>query len=268
MYQGIRKKRRDPFKYIRKTIVAFMILAYPVTWMVSINKGLRMENESWYLIGYIIFAFCSFLLTLLFIVYAILLIRYVDRPNKSPENFSFESVAVKTPQNISINLRENLMEKEEWLDIISFDSKSFSKSSIDFETNKVESPYRKTEIVDDRYFLQFSEEDKKIIKKLLAMTTAAGISGLLIIAVGTPFTVKKDLSSPALTYFGIFLAFAVEVGICFLVGIAFTTQIKNPEKENIKQTAYIARIIRNKAPKIKISRQYKNISRRLRLYYS
>lgn len=266
MYQGIRKKKYDPFKYIRKIIIGFMIIAYPVTWIVSINKGLHKENESWYLVGYISLAVCSILVTLMFVLYAILLIRYVDRPNKNKKSYS-PAYTLKTPKKMHTNIGEINMENEEWIDVISEKSKNVSKSFEYLNENKIDPYYKKTEIDDDKYFLRLSTDDKKIIKKLLAMTTAAGISGLLIIAVGTPLTVKNNTISDDVTFFGIFLEFSIEVGICLLISIAFTTQIKNPDKENIKQTAYIARTIRNQAPSIKASKQFQHISKRLELYY-
>lgn len=266
MYQGIRKKKYDPFKYIRKIIIGFMIIAYPVTWIVSINKGLHKENESWYLVGYLSLAICSFFVTLMFVLYAILLTRYIDRPSKNNKNCN-QINALKTPKKMLTNVGEINMENEEWIDVISEKSKNISKSFECFNENKIDGHYKKTEVDDDKYFLRLSSEDKKIIKKLLAMSTAAGISGLVIIAVGTPLTINNSVVSDELTYFGIFLAFSIEVGICLLISIAFTTQIKNPDKENIKQTAYIARTIRNQAPSIKASKQFQHISKRLELYY-
>ncbi|OMJ72511.1 hypothetical protein SteCoe_29031 [Stentor coeruleus] len=266
MYQGIRKKKYDPFKYIRKIIIGFMIIAYPVTWIVSINKGLHKENESWYLLGYISLAICSFFVTLMFVLYAILLIRYIDRPNKS-KNYC-QSNTLKSPKKMLTTMGEINMEIEERVDDMNERNKNIYKSFECLNEKKIDGDHNKTEADDDKYFLQLSIEDKKIIKKLLAMSTAAGISGLVIIGVGTPFTIKNSIISDKMTYFGIFLAFSIEVGICLLINIAFTTQIKNPDKENIKQTAYIARTIRNQAPNIKVSREYQHISKRLELYYN
>ena len=147
---------------------------------------------------------------------------------------------------------------------MSVGSKSLSKKSIDSYAPNVTTA---TKFYDDKYFLELTKEDKKIIFKLLVMTTFSGISGALIIAIGTPVTITNALDNPTYAYVSIFFELLFEICICILVIIVFTTQIKIPEKENIKEMAYMARNIRNCSPKLKISSKFKNISRRLRLYY-
>ena len=147
---------------------------------------------------------------------------------------------------------------------MSFESKSALENSHESLRLKKKNLFP---VYDDKYFLELTPEDKKIIVKLLVMTSFSGISGALIIAIGTPFTITSALTNPTYTYLGIFFEVFFEVSICILVMIAFTTQIKTTEKENIKQIAYMARNIRNFKPQLKISSRFKNISRRLRLYY-
>lgn len=297
IHQALRKKKRDPFKFLSKIIVGLMIVVYPLTWMLCINKGLRAEEDSWYWIGYISLIVGSSFLSSLFIGFFALLCCYLSKDNKKEDkskkkesNEKFFKVTrenidrtdeveaketrIKTsPQRIS-NISENFENKRkaesvDWFEYESYDVMNQSKEvEENFDGKSVE--IVKEEISTGRieyYLYDLSNDEKKLVKKLLLMTCISGISGLLIIAVGTPFTLSNSLSNPNLTFFGIFFAFFLELCICILIILAFTTQINKQEKKNIKQMVYLARKNRSKSPHIELASDFKHISRRLELYY-
>ena len=201
---------------------------------------------------------------MIFIIYAILLIRYISlhknpgKPVENPSTFTFSHQKRSHSKIDGI-----LLDFNDWNDVLSIDS----LKSANFSNQNSISINKKLEIVDDKYFLELTKEDKMIITKLLIMTTISGISGLLIIAIGTPFTLSDDLNEPTYAYIGMFLAFFLEFSICILIIKAFTTHIKIPAKENIKKMACMARVIRKTEPELKISSRFKHITRRLYIYY-
>jgi hypothetical protein len=237
--------------------------------MVSINKGLREDNSFWYWLGYISLGIGASILTLFFFIYSILLLRYITSPDQVLENNS-ESQNLpleKSPPRGSIETRVKVIENHDWQDILSIDSGMCSNNSM--ETSKYVDVFRKTEIAEDKYFVSLSTDDRRIIKKLLMMMSVSGVSGLLIIAVGTPYTLSKSLNNnPGVTLFGLFCAFILEVAICVSVLVAFSTQIKSANKANIKQLTYMARLFRNQAPNLHLPPRFKRISRRLLSYYT
>ena len=240
-----------------------MIAAYPLCWMVSINKGLREENSSWYWIGYISLGIGASFISLCFIIYAILLLRYISKPEPTPGNCDaiFSSNGRTFHENITPRDSGN---DRDWLEFSSIESNSMLNEPFKFELIMTK---KKSDKSIDKYFVELTREDKRIVMKLLTMTTISGTAGLLIIAIGTPFTLYDILTSPSYTYLSLFLALIFEFGICLLIIIAFTTQVKNQEKENIKQMIFMARNIRKSVPDIRIPSKFNHISRRLRLYY-
>ena len=297
IHQALRKKKRDPFKFLSKIIVGLMILVYPLTWMLCINKGMRAEEESWYWIGYISLIVGSSFLSSLFIGFFALLCCYLSKDNrKEDKNKSKESnekffkatrenidrtdeveakeTRLKTsPQRIGQNFEKFENRRKggslDWFEYESNDAINQSKEMEEVFEGKPQEIERE-EIVAGRienYLYDLSKDEKKLVRKLLLMTCISGISGLLIIAVGTPFTLSNSLSNPNLTFFGIFFAFFLELCICILIILAFTTQINKQEKKNIKQMVYLARKNRSKSPQIELAPEFKHISRRLELYY-
>lgn len=261
LYQGIRKKKRDPFKCIRKVILALMVVAYPLCWMVSINKGFRAEKSSWYWVGYISLGIGASFISLCYIVYSVLLLRYISA--NQAKNLP-KPITLNSPLRQEITFPEVAQNSKTWIDFNSIENPSEYNESFSDEY-----PKEKKEIDQnlDKYFLGLSKGDKKLITKLLIMTSISGTSGFLIIAIGTPFTLYDALNSPVYTFVGLFLALFFEFGISLLMIIAFTTEVKNQEKENIKQMMFMARNIRHKESVLKLPSSYSHIYRRLRLYY-
>lgn len=255
LYQGISLKAQAAFKYIKKIIVYIMIGVYPFSWILSINKGIREEKSSWYWVGYISLAIGAGFLSFFFILFSVLLFRYLNKEKKN-SSIGFE-----------IDLKEN---KTDDKNIIIYNEEPDDNLVNNFTSivipKKTSTDFFKSEN-SSKYFLELTTDDKKLITKILILTTISGISGLIVISVGTPFTFSNALNNPSLTLFGIFFGFVLETCICWLIIFTFTRQISNPNKKNIKHMFYLARKNRLKIPNIKISKDFDTIKRRLSTYY-
>jgi hypothetical protein len=242
-----------------------MFLSYPLTFMIIINQGLRQDGSLWSWIGYISVSIGSCFVSIWYIIYATLLVRYIKSHNNDipiPQPICFQLVPYYK-KNYA-NKEKRLLDMDEWIDIISVESPQIvSKASIE----KME-PDLKLKTINDKYFLQLTKEDKSIICKLLIITLMSGIAGFVIIFIWIPFFVSDSFNSVENVYAGLFVGFVLELGACILIIVTFTTQIKVPEKENIKNMVFMARAFRNTEPKFQLSSKFKHISKRLRLYYS
>lgn len=256
LYQSISFKSQTTFKYTKKLIVFLMIIVYPFTWVLSINKGIRGEKDSWYWVGYISLAIGAGLLSFFFILFSILLLKYLNQYKKNSDiGFELDIKEDKTDIKNTVNFNEesSVYHLSEVPPIL-----RYRKTAADFWKQEKNT----------KFFLELTKDDKKLVTKILVFTTISGISGLIVIAIGTPFTFSDALNDPNLTLFGIFLGFALETSICWLVIFTFTRQISNPNKKNIKHMFYLARKNRMKTSELSINGEFEHIRKRLSMFYS
>ena len=255
LYQSISFKAQKTFKYTKKLIVFLMIIVYPFTWVLSINKGIRAEKTTWYWVGYISLAIGACLLSFLFILFSILLFKYLNQDKKNSEiGFELDIKEDKLDIKNTINLNE---ESSDYIINEAPPILRYRKTAADFWKQE------KT----PKFFLELTKDDKTLITKILVLTTISGISGLIVIAIGTPFTIGDALNDPKLTLFGIFIGFILETLICWLVIFTFTRQISNPNKKNIKHMFYLARTNRMKRSELRATGEFENIRKRLSMFY-
>lgn len=245
IYQRLKKKNKFVFKIVSKGIIVLMVLAYPFTLMVSINKGLRQEQKVWYWIGYISIAVGSFILSVSFITFSGLLFMFLRRERKNYSRFrkSKECKKSKGGRN-GISLTQNCFEDNKFVDCEYCEKNDCS--------GKLE---------------KLSKDDRKIVRKLLVITSCAGVSGMAIIGIGTPFAILDSIVHPLLTYSGLFFELFLELSIVLLIIFAFTRQVNSSEKKNFKQMLYFSRKNRSTNIKIALPDDYKEISHRLEIYY-
>lgn len=291
LYQGMRPKNSDPFKILRKFIMAMMILAFPISIVISILKGAR-KTEVWMPIAATFVSIGIFILLFGFIIFGVMLYCYVEKQGKIKKNESLdcskiqlsdndasqESVrqrsnthrfSIAMPNNQYTNSRESNKSWEEFISEEMFAGIENSRENEKQDSEEYEVLPKKKPIEHSKTFISLiTDDDRNIFRKLcflMMISTMLGIMVLVFIIFLT--NSSKNLKSYQELYM-LYGVFALEIFASMMIFFVFTAQIKVKEKNNLRFFTLISMKMNKKEPKIRLPPVLKNIKIRLKNFYS
>lgn len=288
LYQGMRAKRSDPFKILRKLIMAMMILAFPVSITISVLKGYRLSTV-WYPAAIAFVVVGVFLMFVGFGIFGILLFIYVE--NTKIDDKEFENIncpSSKTLKNETIPLREQKSKKTlnlsfhdtklsikankvNWEDqySISLESVLHMEEKFEFEENSVPScnKIKENSGEENTVISLITEHDRIVFRKLGKLLALSIFLGILVMVF---FPVLSSGLKNAEAYQELILLFCVfsfELFSCFLIYLVFTTHIKVEDKNYLRFFTIISLQMNKKIPNIKYPSHFSKIVSRLHNFY-
>lgn len=296
LYQGMRPKSSDPFKILRKIIMAMMILAFPISVVTSVLKGYR-KSIVWMPIAGLFVSIGILILLFGFLIFGVMLFCYVEKQGKAHKKALKNTIDGQNPyQNLDIDQSiesiprrintqrlslaipdsrhntsresnqswENLIIEE---NIVDFPMISDNESEDD---NKEPERIPKKRITESSktFISLITEDDRSIFRKLCFLMMASTILGIMVLVFMIFLTNSNKNLDPAQELGMLYGVFFLELFACLMIFLVFTAQIKVKEKNNLRFFTLISMKMNKKEPKILLPPILANIKNRLKKFYS
>jgi hypothetical protein len=286
LYQGMRSKRSDPFKILRKMLMGMMILAFPISITISILKGFRVSPTIWNPLG-ISFVVAGVVLLLVgFAIFAVLLTVYAEKNtidvnlNGIKPGYIIKSNYKRLKKNKTLNIWPSEI-KADTLDSSRYDLRQNDQSWDEIETiksieeniterlnfEKGSTIKRKRESTGPIISL-ITKDDRIILRKLVILLTLSIILGVVILIFFSMLSSSLSSASPNEQFFILYCVFFTEIFACLLIYIVFTTQIKVKDKNLLRYFTMLSMKMIKKKPSIRYSNFFSTIGPRLHNFYS
>lgn len=293
LYQGMKSKRNDPFKILRKLIMGMMICAFPISIVISILKGNRGYSDVWFPIAIAFLCAGIALMMVGFVVFGIFLFMFVEkagakkdhqpiRKSATDSGFYYEEEKTRkevetrrstsrkmsfVPRIKSLNIE---VDDNSWDDYNGCDkAKNELKMSEIIYYEEIKSGFKKkSENTTEGYISMITHDDKMIFRKLCALFFISTLLGILVLIF--IILMAKDIgkSEGKNDIFILFIVFSIELFACAMIYLVFTAQIKVRDKNNLRFFSSISMKMNKKLPKIKYPSSFHNIGSRLHNFYS
>lgn len=291
LYQGMRPKNSDPFKILRKFIMAMMILAFPISIVISVLKGYR-ESKVWMPIAAIFVSIGIFILLFGFIIFGVMLYCYVEKQGKITKNESLgqpnvqvsdnelsqESIqerskthrySIAMPNSEYNNSRESNRSWEDFINKEIFAEDETAKENDKQESEEYEVLPKKKPIEHSKTFISLiTDDDRNIFRKLCFLMMISTLLGIMVLVFIIFLTNSSKNLKPHQELYLLYGVFALEIFASMMIFFVFTAQIKVKEKNNLRFFSLISMKMNKKEPKIHLPPVLKNIKIRLKNFYS
>lgn len=274
LYQGMSSKHLCLFKILRKMIVVFMIIAFPMSLTFSILKGQRFRYESWRAAYYTFVIIGVVLLTLGFIVFGIMLIIYIEKNTYQNDGIIKPHRLTKSASVITPRMSKRgsiLLDNAEEVHWNSFcvdkteNKRKYSNITMFSEvavTYKLEKPEGNTCIS------VITKDDRTIFRKISVLFAVSVALGGVVIVFLMMLSYRAESLSPQREIISMFFILFTESTTCMLMFVAFTIEIKVKEKQQLVFFSLLAKKIKTFDPQIAYPDSLKHISSRLYRFYS
>ena len=265
--------------------MGMMIVAFPVSLVISILKGYRVSVSTYNPISLAFVIFGLFLMIVGFSLFGVLMFIFVENTktdegplpiihNSSLPESKYNKISDSKDQSnrntIMIKQWSNLKKpNDSWEKYVSEES-SDHEFNEHFEFNeKTITPRKKTfKKTKSTMISLITEDDRVILRKLRILFSLSVIMGLLALIFFSLLSSRINNSSPKSDLILLWSVFFIEIFSCFLIYIVFTTQIKVKDKVLLKFFTIISLEMNKKIPKIKYPKNFKFIGLRLHNFYS
>ena len=297
LYQGMRSTSSDPFRALRKLIMAMMILAFPVSLTISTLQGYRIPSSVWAPLGIALVVAGVLLMVLGFIIFGVLLCIYVEKNTvNNTENcpvgkFNTERSAadiasarhastlrraktkMESPREAvgreTINNQEVDVLEHSWYTFVSNEDRSHIiwEEKFEFHENAI-GPKVKIAGNNKNIISLITKDDRAILRSLGLLLTLSIILGFAILVFFSVLSSRLNSTSPENELVILYSAFSIEVFACLLIYIVFTREIKVKEKTELRFFTSISLEMNSKIPKIKFPGWCSKVGLRLHNFYS
>lgn len=296
LYQGMRPKASDPFKILRKIIMIMMILAFPVSLVISILKGER-KFKVWTALGGTFVAAGILILIVGFVAFGVLLFCYVEKKhrqgqtnqNTNPDNYLSSSRTLikdikplNTDEIKAINLEPQDHHKHEshsssksWIEFMSenenFPCQSQNNELIESEENEI-LPKKKNLENSKASISMITDNDRIIFRKLCILLMISILLGILVLIFMMFLNATSENGDEDRDKYQeisiLFFVFFIELFACWMIFFVFTAQIKVKEKNNLRFFTLVSMKMNKREPQIQLPPVLRNIHIRLKNFYS
>ncbi|OMJ93341.1 hypothetical protein SteCoe_3694 [Stentor coeruleus] len=289
LYQGMRPKRSDPFRILRKLIMIMMVIAFPISITISCLKGYRIRSDIWMPLAIIFVGSGTILMVVGFIIFGILLFIYVERSskkvpeyNKPDSNFEEFSITIREDDSksrrsfsrkLSFAPRLKKIKVEEldnsWDQYMSHEHqrqemKMSEKFMYDEENTKLKI---KTKDTSNGLISMITDDDRIIFRKLCLLFFISIILGIMVLVFLSILASDQHAWNSSDEFNIMCTVFALEIFACAMIYMVFTAQIKVKDKSALRFFTIVSMKMADKLPKIKYPSELKFIGTRLHNFY-
>lgn len=293
LYQGMRPKRSDPFKILRKLIMFMMVMAFPISIIISCLKGNRIRSDIWMPLAIIFVGSGTILMVIGFVIFGILLFIYVERSSKKPPEYikpesnagefsitireddsksrrSFSRKLSFAPRLKKIRIESNVEELDNsWDQYMSLEHQRQEMKMSEKFMYEEENTKSKLKTTDKSNGLisMITDDDRVIFRKLCLLFFISIILGIMVLVFLSILASDQHAWNSNDEFNIMCTVFALEIFACAMIYMVFTAQIKVKDKSALRFFTIVSMKMADKLPKIKYPSELKSIGTRLHNFY-